>query len=86
MPLFVFKTLQQTLRVLRIGAGFALLALGIVLIVSPGPGWLVILLGLGLLAVDFVWARRLLNRFKQEGARVRAAFLSIFSRRQAPSA
>lgn len=86
MPLFVFKTLQQTGRILRIGAGFALLALGIVLLVGPGPGWLVILLGLGLLAVDFAWARRLLNRLKQEGARFRTAFSNIFSRRQAPSA
>lgn len=71
MPLFVFKTLQQTRRALRILAGFALLALGIVLLVGPGPGWLVILLGLGLLAVDFVWARRLLDRMKQEGTRLR---------------
>lgn len=86
MPLFVFKTLQQTRRVLRIGAGFALLLLGVVLLVGPGPGWLVILLGLALLAVDFVWARRLLNRLKQEGTRVRSVFQNFFGRRQAPSA
>ena len=71
MPVFVFKTLQQTRRVLRIVAGFTLLALGVVLLVGPGPGWLVILLGLGLLAVDFVWARRLLDRLKLEGTRLR---------------
>jgi uncharacterized protein (TIGR02611 family) len=82
MPLFVFKTLQQTRRALRIIGGFALLALGIVLLVGPGPGWLVILLGLGLLAVDFVWARRLLERMKLEGARLR----NFLFRRQAPSA
>lgn len=56
------------------------------LIVGPGPAWLVILLGLGVLAVDFAWARRLLNRLKQEGARLRTAFLNIVGRRQAPSA
>jgi uncharacterized protein (TIGR02611 family) len=82
MPLFVFKTLQQTRRALRIAGGFALLALGIVLIVGPGPGWLVILLGLGLLAVDFVWARRLLERMKLEGTRLR----NLLFRRRAPSA
>lgn len=86
MPLFVFKTLQQTGRVLRIGAGFTLLMLGVVLLVGPGPGWLVILLGLGLLAVDFAWARRLLNRMKQEGTRFRAVLSNFFTRRQAPSA
>lgn len=82
MSLFVFKTLQQTRRALRIVAGFALLALGIVLLVGPGPGWLVILLGLGLLAVDFVWARRLLDRLKAEGTRLR----NLVSRRQPPTA
>lgn len=82
MPLFVFKTLQQTRRALRILGGFLLLALGIVLLVGPGPGWLVILLGLGLLAVDFVWARRLLDRMKREGARLR----NLVFRRSAPSA
>lgn len=71
MPLFVFKTLEQTRRVLRIVGGFLLLALGVVLLVGPGPGWLVILLGLGLLGVDFVWARRLLERLKLEGLRLR---------------
>ncbi len=86
MPVFAFKTLQKTRRVLRIAAGFALLLLGIVLLIGPGPGWLVILLGLALLAVDFAWARHLLDRMKQEGARCRTAFMNLFSRRQAPSA
>jgi uncharacterized protein (TIGR02611 family) len=81
MPLFVFKTLQHTWRVLRIIAGFVLLALGIVLLVGPGPGWLVILLGLGLLAVDFALARRLLDRLKLEGARLR----NLVFRRQPPT-
>lgn len=76
MSPIVVKTLQQTRRYLRIAGGFALLVLGVVLVVSPGPGWLVILLGLGLLAVDFVWARRLLNRLKLEGSRVRNFVLS----------
>lgn len=86
MPLFVFKTLQQTRRVLRIGAGFILLGLGLLLLVGPGPGSLVILLGLALLAVDFAWARRLLDRMKREGGRFRTAFTNFFNRHQAPSA
>ncbi|MGB6877408.1 MAG: PGPGW domain-containing protein [Candidatus Acidiferrales bacterium] len=71
MPLVFLKTIEQTRRYLRIFGGFALLALGVVLLVGPGPGCLVILLGLGLLAVDFVWARRLLDRMKHEGVRLR---------------
>ena len=47
--------------------------IGIVMLVTPGPGWLVILLGLGLLAAEFVWARRLMDRIKRESGRVRDA-------------
>ena len=64
-------TVEQVRRLSRIVGGFTLLLIGIVMLVTPGPGWLVILLGLGLLAAEFVWARRLMDRIKREGARVR---------------
>jgi uncharacterized protein (TIGR02611 family) len=67
------RTIEQVRRGLRIVVGFTLLLAGIVMIVTPGPGWLVILLGLGLLAAEFVWARRLMERIKREGDRVREA-------------
>jgi len=51
-------------RMARIAGGFALLIAGIVMIVLPGPGWLTIAGGLALLAQDFVWARRALDRVK----------------------
>lgn len=41
-------------------AGFALVALGLVLVPLPGPGWLIVALGLGLLALEFDRAERLL--------------------------
>jgi uncharacterized protein (TIGR02611 family) len=65
------KTLQQARRVVRILFGFTLLAVGIVMVLTPAPGSLVILIGLGVLAAEFVWARRLLDRLKQEGERLR---------------
>jgi tellurite resistance protein TerC len=65
------KTLQQAKRILRIVFGFTLLAIGIVMIVTPGPGTVTILLALGVLAAEFVWARRLLDRLKQQTARFR---------------
>jgi uncharacterized protein (TIGR02611 family) len=65
------KSLQQAKRLLKIVFGFTLLAAGIVMIVTPGPGWLVILFALGILAAEFVWARRLLNRLKEQGERIR---------------
>jgi uncharacterized protein (TIGR02611 family) len=67
----IIRTVEQVVRAFRIVAGFTLLVAGVVMIVTPGPGWLVILLGLGLLAAEFVWARRLMDRLKREGDRVR---------------
>lgn len=41
--------------------GFLVVGLGIVLLPFPGPGWLVIFLGLGILATEYEWSRRLLT-------------------------
>jgi len=65
------KSLQQAKRYLKIIFGFTLLVLGFVMFFTPGPGWLTILLGLGILAAEFVWARRVLDRLKREGGRIR---------------
>ena len=62
-------TVEQVRRVFRIVAGFTLLLVGVVMLVTPGPGWVVIFLGLGLLAVEFVWARRLKGRIQREAER-----------------
>jgi uncharacterized protein (TIGR02611 family) len=67
----IVRTVEQVRRAFRIVAGFTLLLAGIVMIVTPGPGWLVIFLGLSLLAAEFIWARRLMDRMKQHGERVR---------------
>jgi uncharacterized protein (TIGR02611 family) len=80
------KSLQQAKRMLKIVFGFTLLAAGIVMIVTPGPGWLVIFLGLSLLAAEFIWARRLMERMKREGGRVRDAVWSIGKGAPPPSA
>ena len=48
---------------LRIGIGTLgalVVALGIVLIPFPGPGWAIVILGLAIWAVEFAWARHLL--------------------------
>ncbi|GAA3288442.1 hypothetical protein GCM10020218_054240 [Dactylosporangium vinaceum] len=41
--------------------GTLVIAIGVVLLPLPGPGWLIILGGLALLAMEFTWARRLLH-------------------------
>lgn len=48
----------------RIGvsvAGAAIIVVGIVLLPLPGPGWLIIFAGLGVLASEYSWAARLLR-------------------------
>jgi uncharacterized protein (TIGR02611 family) len=69
----LLRTVEQVRRLSRIVGGFTLLLIGIVMLITPGPGWLVILLGLGLLAAEFVWAKRLMDRIKRQGERVRNA-------------
>lgn len=41
--------------------GALVLAAGIVAIPYPGPGWLIVFAGLGILATEFAWAHRLLT-------------------------
>lgn len=60
-------------RLARISAGFGLLAAGVTMLVLPGPGWLTIVAGLAVLAREFEWARRLLNRLKAIGNRIAGA-------------
>ena len=68
---FVVETLKQAKRVIVIVVGFTVLLFGIVLIVTPGPAILVIPLGLAILATEFLWARRLLVRFKWKTRRLK---------------
>ena len=72
-----FRSIEQVRRFFKILAGFTLLALGFVMFFTPGPGWVVIFLGLTLLAAEFVWARRLMERMKQEGARLKDTVLKL---------
>ena len=69
------KTLQQAKKFFRVLFSFTLLAAGIVMIVMPGPGLLIVFIALGVLAAEFVWARRLLDRLKEQGERLRNAIL-----------
>ncbi len=59
---------QSALRHLRRMAvaviGLTILGIGIAMIVLPGPATVVIPVGLGVLAVEFAWARRMLERLK----------------------
>jgi len=64
------ETLKQAKRVVVLVVGSSVVLLGVVMLVTPGPGWLAIFLGLSILSAEFVWARRLLKRMKRAGARI----------------
>ena len=53
--------------------GGALLLLGLAMMVLPGPGILVIVAGLAVLATEYVWAQRLLKRAKSQAEKVQEA-------------
>ncbi|MCK4486927.1 MAG: PGPGW domain-containing protein [Desulfobacterales bacterium] len=64
MTPFVLKTIKQVKRLIIAVIGFTVLLIGLAMIVSPGPALVVIPVGLGILAAEFVWARSLLKRVK----------------------
>lgn len=41
--------------------GAVVLALGVIAIPYPGPGWAIVFVGLAILASEFAWARRVLR-------------------------
>jgi putative transmembrane protein PGPGW len=70
----------------RIGvsiAGFALLLAGLAMLVLPGPGLLVIIAGLAVLATEYVWAERALNLAKQKAEQAKNKVLR--RKRRAPA-
>ena len=50
--------------------GGTVLLLGFVMIVTPGPAFVVIPIGLGILGLEFAWARRWLARVKAKAQQV----------------
>ena len=51
-------------RVLVGVVGGLITILGVVALIAPGPGWLIIFAGLGILGTEFAWAARALKTAK----------------------
>ena len=60
---------RSTKRIAVLVAGLVLVVAGVVMLVLPGPGLLVIIAGLAVLATEFAWAEHLLDRAKEQAAR-----------------
>lgn len=57
--------LQHAYRVTIGTLGAAIALFGLVLVPLPGPGWLIVFLGLAILGTEFRWARRLSGWLKR---------------------
>ncbi len=65
----MMPVLKRIKRIIIGIVGATVLLIGVALLVLPGPAFLVIPLGLGILATEFVWARRLLRKVKEKFTR-----------------
>jgi tellurite resistance protein TerC len=63
-------TYRRARRVVVFVVGMTLLAVGIAMIVLPGPAVVMIPLGLAVLAAEFAWARRWLWRLKRSAGKL----------------
>ena len=60
------ETTYRTARRIVVGViGATVVSVGIVMLVLPGPAILVIPLGLGILGLEFAWARRWLRHVRE---------------------
>jgi len=63
---FMNKTARQAKRLIVGTIGVSVVLIGVAMIVLPGPAILVIPAGLGILATEFIWARKLLKAAKSK--------------------
>lgn len=62
--------------------GAVLLIMGLIMMVTPGPGLLFIFFGLSILALELEWARELNKQGMQGLERIVAKLKSIFKRKK----
>ncbi len=76
--------LSAVTKVVVTAIGAVVLVVGVIMLVTPGPAFVLIPLGLAILAVEWAWARRLLVRARRaaERARQRAMALDPATRRR----
>ncbi len=65
MKQIVNWTTKNIRRIVVSIIGFSVLIVGIIMLVTPGPAFVVIPIGLSILATEFVWARRIVDDVKQ---------------------
>jgi tellurite resistance protein TerC len=77
-------TFKWAKRIVIIVGGFTVLAVGIAMIVLPGPAFVVIPVGLGILSLEFAWARRWLEKVKERSEALVKSVKKKRGRNQSP--
>ena len=84
------NVIRQARRIVILILGMTVLLIGIALLVLPGPAFVVIPIGLAILATEYAWARRWLRLIREtaekgaEKLNIRS-FFSFFSRKANPN-
>lgn len=79
---FLGKLPHPVRWVLTMVVGFTLLVLGLIMMVTPGPGLLFIFFGLSILALEIEWARELNKQGMQGLEKIVAKLKSVFRRKK----
>lgn len=79
---FLAKLPHPLRWVISVVLGFVFLILGLIMMVTPGPGLLFIFLGLSMLALEIEWARELNKQGMQGLERIVARIKSLFKKKK----
>lgn len=82
-----WRSLPHPLRWLGVATvGGTLIVVGAILLVLPGPGLVLIALGVAVLATEFAWAETILNRMKRTGSAAADTAKRALAKRRHPPA
>lgn len=73
---------RSSKRIAVTAVGATVLVAGIAMLALPGPGILVVLLGLAILASEYVWARRALDLAKRKAGEAKKRAGGFLKRRR----
>lgn len=73
-------TYREARRVAILTVGMTIVLLGLIMLVTPGPGTVVIILGLAVLGAEFAWARTWLRRMREMAGDVGDRVMDAFDR------
>lgn len=61
----IHLTYRMARRIVVLVVGVTVMLVGIIMIVTPGPAFVVIPLGLAILSIEFAWARHWLRKVRE---------------------